>query len=151
MACKMACKKLLQRIGIQSPCPPPVGCLTVLLVAVWLGAGCSNDGEMRVLDVDPKEGAAKGEQYVTIVGSNLRRDIGYTVYFGTQRAEQVTILDSETLMVRTPGNNPAGPVDIMIRADNGDAWRIHDGFEFHGAAAATPVVPLEPEGAAPEG
>lgn len=103
-----------------------IGCAAVCL---WI-QGCDEGGEMQILDVDPKAGHTKGDQYVTILGDNLRQDIGYTVYFGTQKAKQVTILDPETLLVSTPTGNEVGSVDIMIRADNGDAWRIREGFKF---------------------
>ena len=93
-------------------------------------AGCDSVGEMAILDVDPKVGHTQGDQYVKILGANLRQDIGYTVYFGTTKSKQVTILDPQTLLVSTPTGMEAGPVDIMIRADNGDAWRVKEGFRF---------------------
>jgi len=107
----------------------------------WLGLGlllgtalatqaCDAGGEMGILDVDPKVGHTQGDQPVKIVGKNLRQDIGYTVYFGTRKSKQVTILDPQTLLVSTPSNNDPGSVDITIRADNGGAWRVKEGFKF---------------------
>lgn len=104
-----------------------------LVHCVWVmcGAlGCDVGGEMRILDVQPKAGHTQGDQPVKILGENLRQDIGYSVYFGTRKSQQVTILDPETLLVSTPTSNQEGVVDIMIRADNGDAWRIKEGFTF---------------------
>lgn len=106
--------------------------LASLLVSFGLlgAVGCDTGGEMAILDVEPKVGHTQGDQYVKIIGSNLRQDIGYSVYFGTTKSKQVTILDPQTLLVSTPTGNEPGTVDIMIRADNGDAWRVKEGFQF---------------------
>lgn len=91
---------------------------------------CDAGGEMAILDLDPKVGHTQGDQYVKILGKNFRQDIGYTVYFGSKKSKQVTILNPETILVSTPTGMDVGSVDIMIRADDGNAWRISDGFKF---------------------
>jgi IPT/TIG domain len=99
----------------------------------WLAcgaAGCKSGGEMAILDIDPKVGATIGDQYVKIVGQNFRQDIGYTVYFGTKKSGQVTIVDPQTLLATTPSGLKAGAVDVMIRADDGNAFRLPQGFKF---------------------
>lgn len=104
------------------------GCLAALLLQL---AGCdSKGGEVTILDIDPKVGATQGDQYVKILGKNFRQDIGYTVYFGTKKSAQVTIVDPETLLATTPTGAKAGAVDVMIRADDGNAFRIPQGFKF---------------------
>lgn len=92
--------------------------------------GCGSGGDVAILDVDPKVGHTQGDQYVKIVGKNFRQDIGYTVYFGTKKSAQVTIVDPETLLATTPSGAKVGQVDIMIRADDGNAFRIPGGFKF---------------------
>lgn len=105
--------------------------LVVGALAMLAGlSGCDIGGEMAILDVDPKVGHTQGDQFVKILGQNLRQDIGYSVYFGTAKSKQVTIIDPQTLLVSTPSGNQPGAVDIMIRADNGDAWRVREGFRF---------------------
>jgi hypothetical protein len=108
-----------------------------LFIAGWsllalLGplAGCKTGGDVAILDIDPKVGHTQGDQYVKIVGKNFRQDIGYTVYFGTKKSAQVTIVDPETLLATTPSGAKVGPVDVMIRADDGNAFRISQGFKF---------------------
>lgn len=110
---------------------------TQMLFATALIAGllttataCDTGGEMAILDVDPKVGHTQGDQYVKILGKNFRQDIGYTVYFGTRKSKQVTILDPGTILVSTPTGMDEGAVDIMIRADDGNAWRVAEGFKF---------------------
>jgi hypothetical protein len=72
----------------------------------------------------------QGEQPIRIGGRNFRSDIGYTVYFGTKKAGSVTILNENELMAATPPGEEPGPVDVTIRADNGPAFRIVEGFAY---------------------
>lgn len=97
-----------------------------------LGAGACDKagGEAAILDLDPKVGATQGDQPVKVIGENFRQDIGYTVYFGTQKAGSLTIFDPQTLLVTTPSGVQPGTVDVMIRADDGNAWRLPKAFEF---------------------
>jgi hypothetical protein len=104
------------------------GCVLALLGQL---AGCeSKGGDVTIVDIDPKVGATQGDQYVKILGKNFRQDIGYTVYFGTKKSAQVTIVDPETLLATTPTGAKVGQVDVLIRADNGSAFRIPQGFKF---------------------
>jgi hypothetical protein len=100
------------------------------LCAAALGACGSEGGDLEVTNIDPRAGATAGEQPVRIVGNNFRRDISYTVYFGNKRSERSTILDDHTLLVTTPGRDEAGPVDVIVAADNGPAFRIAQGFRY---------------------
>lgn len=112
----------------------------VLLALGVLGAGCgSGGGEMQILDVQPRKGSASGGQRIAILGKNFRTDIGYTVYFGAKKSPAVTIVDPKTLVVETPLMDNAGPVEITLRADNGDAFKIASAFAFEdGASAGAP-------------
>jgi IPT/TIG domain len=101
-----------------------------LLAVLGPLAGCKGAGEVAILDIDPKVGHTQGDQYVKIVGKNFRQDIGYTVYFGTKKSSQVTIVDPETLLATTPSGEKVGQVDVLIRADDGNAFRIPQGFKF---------------------
>jgi hypothetical protein len=103
--------------------------LTVVLPAL-AAVSCKGGGDVTILDISPKVGHTQGDQYVKIVGKNFRQDIGYTVYFGTKKSGQVTIVDPETLLATTPSGAKTGPVDVMIRADDGNAFRIPGGFKF---------------------
>lgn len=84
---------------------------------------------LAVYDLNPRAGSIGGEQPVQIHGVGFRNDVGYTVYFGAERAVAVTILDATTLLVATPPHD-AARVDVVVAADNGPAYRIVDGFEF---------------------
>ena len=100
------------------------------IAAAALMAGCDSGGDMVILDINPKVGHTQGEQPVRILGKNFRQDIGYTIYFGTKKTSSVTIRDPETMEVVTPPAMDKGKVDIMIRADDGNAFRIVQAFTF---------------------
>ena len=106
--------------------------LTLGLAASSLGLfACEGDGTgpMEVWDLQPRAGAASGEQQVQVTGANFRQDIGYAVYFGALRATAVTILDTNTLVVVTP-QHVAGPVDVVVVAENGPAFKVNQAFTF---------------------
>jgi hypothetical protein len=119
------------------------GTRAALIALAMLGsasafAGCNKGGDMAILDVDPKVGHTQGEQPIRILGQNFRQDIGYTVYFGSKKAGSVTILDSETLLVSTPTGVGVGPVDISIRADDGNAFKVTQAFKFEDQGGGGP-------------
>jgi len=105
--------------------------LAVGTLALGAGMGCGGEGgDMAITDVQPRAGATQGEQPVKIMGHNFRTDIGYTVYFGNEKAGSVTILDPETLLVTTPTTEDPGTVDITVRADHGPAFKIAQAFTY---------------------
>ena len=99
-------------------------------VAALANAGCNAKSDPAIFDLQPRAGATQGNQPVKITGAGFRQDIGYTVYFGPKKAEKVVIADPNTLLVATPQADKAGPVDVMIRADDGNAWRVSEGFKY---------------------
>ena len=104
--------------------------LTFTLALLALG-GCEGDGTgpMDVYNIAPRHGQTAGEQQIMITGANFRQDIGYAVYFGSQRATAVTIMDTSTLIVQTPQHDQ-GRVDVVVASEAGPAFRIHDAFNF---------------------
>jgi hypothetical protein len=106
-----------------------LGCAGAVAAGLLIAA-CESGGSMAILDVNPKAGHTQGEQPVRIIGKNFRQDIGYTIYFGTKKTSSVTIRDPETIEVTTPSGMPEGKVDIMIRADDGNAFKIAQAFTF---------------------
>jgi len=104
-------------------------------VAVLVGVGCGGSAEPRILDVQPRKGVTTGDQPIKITGANFRPDIGYTIYFGNKRSPQVTIIDPQTILAVSPGHDSPGDVDITIRADDGNAWRIEKAFKYEEPAS----------------
>ncbi len=91
--------------------------------------GCDSSKEMKVTGINPEAGHVAGDQTAEIHGKNFRTDIGYTVYFGQAKAKSVTIRSDEALVVTTPPGQ-AGPVDVTIRADNGNAFVLKQAFRY---------------------
>ncbi len=99
------------------------------LLAGLSSLGCEGSKEMQVTGISPQAGHVAGDQTTEIHGQNFRTDIGYTVYFGQAKAKAVTIRSNEALTVTTP-SGPAGPVDVTIRADDGHAFVLKQGFRY---------------------
>jgi hypothetical protein len=102
-----------------------------LLLASPILASCGDpaDEPLSVLDLNPRGGSIAGEQPVMIIGTGFRGDVGYTVYFGSERATAVRIVDGNTLLAVTPAHD-AGRVNVVVAADDGPAYRIVEAFEF---------------------
>ena len=120
-----------------------------LLTASLCFGGCDavGGGEITILNVEPRAGTVQGEQPIKILGANFRTDIGYTVFFGNKPSQRVVIVDPETLLAFSPNQEEPGTVDIHIRADNGEAWVIHDVFEYQPVAGIPAAPGAEGEGA----
>ncbi|MDH5491221.1 MAG: IPT/TIG domain-containing protein [Myxococcales bacterium] len=102
-----------------------------LASALLFGAiACSGGGEVQIANLEPRVAGLQGDQAVKITGRNFRTDIGYTVYFGNQRAKAVAILDPTTIVAYTPTTTDPQTVDITIRMDDGNAFRIKNAFRF---------------------
>jgi len=99
-----------------------------LLAALAL-IGCEGSKEMKIKGLNPQTGHVAGDQTVEILGENFRTDIGYTVYFGQSKAKAVTIRSKESLAVTTPSGDK-GPVDVTVRSDDGNAFKIKQGFRY---------------------
>lgn len=105
--------------------------ISALLLSAPLLVSCGDPSTepMAVFDLAPRGGSIAGEQPIQIIGTGFRNDVGYTVYFGSERATAVTIMDGNTLLVVTPPHD-AGRVNVVVAADDGPAYRVIDGFEY---------------------
>jgi hypothetical protein len=99
-----------------------------LLAALPL-LGCEGSKEMTIKGLSPQTGHVAGDQTVEIQGENFRTDIGYTVYFGQSKAKAVTIRSKEALAVTTPSGEK-GPVDVTVRSDDGNAFKLKQAFKY---------------------
>jgi hypothetical protein len=103
--------------------------LLLLAAPVVVSCGDPASEPLAVYDLTPRGGSIAGEQPVQIIGTGFRNDVGYTVYFGSERATAAQVVDPNTLLVVTPAHD-AGRVNVVVAADDGPAFRIADGFEF---------------------
>lgn len=81
-----------------------------------------------ITGVQPNTGSTLGGDLITITGNNFRD--GARVFFGTTEAtSQVTVLDYQTITLRTPAK-PAGVYDVTVRnPDYGEAT-LANGFTY---------------------
>jgi IPT/TIG domain len=102
---------------------------TIPLLVVLPLMGCEGSKDMKLTGIKPVAGHLAGDQTVEIQGENFRTDIGYAVYFGEAKAKSVTIRSKEALVVTTP-SGVAGPVDVTVRADDGNAFKMKQAFRY---------------------
>ena len=103
--------------------------LSLLLVLAASTGGCESSSEMAVTGINPRTGHIAGDQTVEIQGKNFRTDISYGVYFGKNKAANVTIRSKEALIVTSPSGTP-GPVDVTVRPDNGQGFLLKQAFTY---------------------
>lgn len=103
--------------------------LSGLLASLSLPA-CGGDEAPSVRRVYPNFSSLRGDEDVRIEGAGFRNDIGYTVYFGTQRASSVMVEDEHVLVATTPGVDSAREVDVRIVADNGKTFLLKKAFHY---------------------
>lgn len=109
---------------------PKCGIIVIIGSVVLLGACQKQTSEMAFERVDPDFGGLQGGKSVRVVGENIRLDIGYSVLFGTQVSPQVSIESDTAIVAVTPRTYDSGPVDVVVRTDDGSAFRIKGGFEY---------------------
>lgn len=97
---------------------------------VVVAAGACSDEAASVRRVYPNFSSLRGDEDVRIEGSGFRTDMGYTVYFGTQRAPSVMVEDDSVLVATTPGVDAPREVDVRIVADNGKTFLLKKAFRY---------------------
>ncbi len=92
-------------------------------------AACE-DNKLRIDRVEPNQGITAGGDAVNILCNGLQP--GKTqvrVSFGGRVAEQVVISSKTKINVVTPSGDK-GPVDVILDFDNGDRFKIPNGFRY---------------------
>lgn len=65
-----------------------------------------------------------------ILGSGFDPNIGFSVYFGAEKAENVVVSSSNKLTVTTPSSAEAKSVDVRIATDDGKEYLLKDAFRY---------------------
>jgi hypothetical protein len=95
----------------------------------FLGA-CEKTTNLSVDRVEPAEGITAGGDRVTIRGAGfVPGKTQLQVRFGRHVAEQIIISSNEKISVVTP-NGDKGPVDVTLDFDNGQRFKIPNGFRY---------------------
>src|SRR5882724_3273826 len=93
-------------------------------------AACTQNGPLKVDSVEPPQGTTAGGEEITIFGGGFQP--GKTqaeVKFGRKKAEVVTIASNTKIKVVTPSSEK-GPVDINVMFDDGNSFKIQNGFRY---------------------
>jgi hypothetical protein len=104
--------------------------LVTTLFVLGLLASCDDKGKIHVDRVEPAEGINAGGDHVNIIGGGFQP--GKTqarIMFGRHLVEQVVISSSNKINVVTP-NGDKGPVDITVDFDDGQRFKIPNGFRY---------------------
>ena len=104
------------------------GVIAVVLFALLVGASCNK--EFGIRDVSPAVGVLAGGEPVEILGSGFDPNLGFSVYFGTEKAENVVVSSSNKITVTTPSSAEAKSVDVRIATDNGQEFLLKDAFRY---------------------
>jgi hypothetical protein len=93
--------------------------LAVLLVALGLLAGCSEDTKLKVTDIQPKRGDFNGGQLARIIGNRFTKDgaRNVKVYFGSRQATVQRFDNDNEIIVQVPGGTPNETVDVLVIFD----------------------------------
>ncbi|MDJ0762447.1 MAG: IPT/TIG domain-containing protein [Myxococcota bacterium] len=108
-------------------------------VTVWIMLVCCAylgcDEEFGIKDVSPAVGVLGGGEPVTIRGSGFNPNLGLTVYFGNQKADNVVVSSVNKLTVTTPSSPKPTVVDVRVATDDGKEYLIRRGFRYIEKAA----------------
>ena len=100
--------------------------------AVARGAFAYTDS-LRLLAVEPDEGAMAGGTFVTLLGTGFVP--GSRVTFGGVAAERVNVLNGAAINAYTPPGTP-GTVAVVLTTPAGESWTLDRGFTYFNPTTA---------------
>jgi hypothetical protein len=87
-------------------------------------------GPLKVDNTEPAQGTTAGGEEITINGGGfVSGKTQASVTFGRKKAEHVMIVSPTKIKVITPANEK-GPVDVKVDFDDGQAFKIANGFRY---------------------
>jgi hypothetical protein len=98
-----------------------------------------------ITSITPAMGPGSGGTVVTITGTDFRSSVeGYSgkslsVYFGEKKASNIKVIDSTTITVVTPGNNP-GTTPVRVENPDGEISNADMFFTYISAPVISSVV-----------
>lgn len=104
------------------------GVIVFVVFVIFVGASCNK--EFGIKDVSPEVGVLAGGEPVEIIGSGFDPNIGFSVYFGMEKAENVVVSSSNKLIVTTPSSAEAKSVDVRIATDDGKEFLLKNAFRY---------------------
>jgi hypothetical protein len=108
--------------------------MMLFAVVAFSAMGC--DKSLSFKDVSPKTGNMSGGEPLEIIGSGFDASMGFQVYVGTNKVDNVQVRGDDRLVVTTPPSAVKGAVDIIVALDNGEEYRIPGVFSYVDKSAA---------------
>jgi hypothetical protein len=103
--------------------------LAVLAVTVLGVSACSENKNLTVTGVDPKNGKFMGGDRVHIEGSGFTNQ-GFTVYFGKKKAQNCMVESALRLLCDTPAGTKGEVVDVVVSFDDSREATIKQAFTY---------------------
>ncbi len=102
--------------------------LSVLLLLCG-GIACDSD-RFAVSGIEPTVADYRTQSQVKIIGQGFKPEVGYSVYFGKAKAQDVAYMDANTLVARPPTVTEPGTADVTVVSDLGPGFLVRGGFKF---------------------
>lgn len=87
-----------------------------------------NTNGMAITRINPTSGPPAGGSLVTITGSNLPENP--EVFFGDRRAELISVVAPNFIVVNTPAGNPGSVNVTVVDRDTGETTVLRQGFAY---------------------
>lgn len=105
-----------------------VTAIILMILALAFVSGCEK--EFGIKSVSPRSGVLGGGEPISILGSGFKSNMGLSVYFGNQKADNVVVAGPEVLTVSTPSSQEPKFVDIRVMTDDGRQFVIKRAFRY---------------------
>lgn len=91
---------------------------------------CGCEEKFGIVKVNPTIGTLAGGEPIDIIGSGFSADMGFSIYFGPKKVDNVVVKDSKTLRVMSPAADEPGKIDVMVTTDDGKEFVIKQAFNY---------------------
>lgn len=92
-----------------------------------------------VTSVGPSEGATTGGRVITVQGGNFVQ--GAALFVGGNPAQDVRVMNAQTIMARTPERSTAGEVNVRVQNPDGKDATLPKGFKYNYPPVITSIDP----------
>lgn len=107
----------------------------------------SPPSSLSVREISPAAGPTSGGTTVRIVGSGFVE--GAAVTFGDTRADEVVVLDDQSITARTPAR-AAGAAHVIVTNPDGQSGTLPNGFTYTDETYTGTTITITSSGAAPK-
>jgi hypothetical protein len=96
-------------------------------------------GDPTITSITPNVGATTGGRSVTVKGSNFVA--GASLFIGGNPAQNVQVVDSQTITAKTPARSTAGQVNVRVQNPDTKEATLAQGFRYNDAPSISEIAP----------